>query len=510
MAAKIDAETGETRTYRELADESVRCAIWLQKEGIGPGDIIALCTHNSLAAWVPYFATFYIGANLTPWFHDWSPDTTRYIVNLTKPKVIFANEDAGKMLREILREENVESKIIVFGNVPGLESFDDIIKKQSADQVDNFQCHPVNPEDDALMLFSSGSTCFPKGVQHSYRGLHYNTYRFSNLFKKPDNMVVMYTSPLCWIGGSLFTVWSIFSIHQVIIVNNLTTENLCRNVEKFKVQFVFSVTELTKKLFNSYKLMTKFDLSSIKYLIVGGTKLRSEVTKRIKSVLKNAGSDGEIFQSYGLTESGGVIAIQRRGHNKYESCGILSFDIQLKIININTKDILGANQVGEIVIKQTHMMKFYFKNPKATKEVIDDEGWLHTGDLGYYDLEGNIYILDRLKEVIKYRRHQIFPIEIESLLIKHPQVLDAVVVPVPHSVDDEHPMAFVVKAKNSDVSKEELEKLTAVLGDTKQLRGGIVFIEKLPQTPNRKINKMKLKEMAKAYHDSSSPQSSFV
>ncbi|XP_033221599.1 luciferin 4-monooxygenase-like [Belonocnema kinseyi] len=456
FVGQIDAETGEIRTYRELADESVRCAIWLQKEGIGPGDIIALCTHNSLAVWAPYCATFYIGANLNPWFHDWSPDTARYFVNLTKPKVIFANEDAGKMLREILREENVESKIIVFGNVPGLESFDDIIKKQSADEVDNFQCHPVNPEDDALMLFSSGSTGFPKGVQHSYRGLYYNTYRFSNLFEKSENMVLMCNSSLYWISGSLCTLWSILYAFQAIIVNNLTPEGLCRNVEKFKVQFVFAGTGFINELFNSYQIMTKFDLSSIKYFMTGGSKVRAEITKRINSVFKNAGADGEILQGYGLTESGGVISIQRRGHNKYESCGILSFDIQLKIININTKEILGANQVGEIFIKQTHIMKFYFKNPKATKEVIDDEGWLHTGDLGYYDLEGNIYIVDRLKEVIKYRGHHVSPIEIESLLAKHPEVLDVAVVPVPHSVDDEHPMAFVVKAKNSDVIRKKL------------------------------------------------------
>lgn len=156
------------------------------------------------------------------------------------------------MLSEVLREENVKSKIIVFGNVPGLESFEDIIKKQSAEEVANFQCHPINPEDDALILFSSGSTGLPKGIQHSYRGLHYNTYRFMSLYEKSGNMVLMCNSPLYWISGFLCTLWNILSVQQAIIVNNLTPEVLCRNVEKFKVSLISYF--FTRKLIKLIKM----------------------------------------------------------------------------------------------------------------------------------------------------------------------------------------------------------------------------------------------------------------
>ena len=139
------------------------------------------------------------------------------------------------MLGKVLKEENIESKIVIFGNVAGFESFDDIIKKQSVEEVENFQCHPVHPDDDALMLFSSGSTGLPKGVQHSYRGVHYNIHKFSCTFQDAEQMVSMFSSSLYWISGTLCTLRCLLSTSRAIVVDSPSPEELCRNIEKFKV-----------------------------------------------------------------------------------------------------------------------------------------------------------------------------------------------------------------------------------------------------------------------------------
>ncbi|XP_043481943.1 luciferin 4-monooxygenase-like isoform X1 [Leptopilina heterotoma] len=491
---QIDGKTGETWTYKKLTDASVGCALWLKKQGIKAGDIVTICSHNHIKTWAPFCGIFFIGANLNPWYHDWSAETAKYFVNLTKPKVIFADEQAAKMLKELTKQENVNSRIVVFGKVPGLESFDDIIKECSAEEIENFECYPVKHDDNALILFSSGSTGLPKGVQHTYRSVHYNMYKFNRRFEDKKASITMHTSSLYWISGSFCTLRSLMNNFPAVIMNNATSEEICKATQKYKVEWLFLGTGLINDIYK-LGLFEKYDLSTVEEIATGGSKVHAEITKKLNSLLKN----GEIIQGYGLTELGTIATLQRKGHNNHDSCGVLGYDIELKIVDVNTNQTLGPNEKGEIYLKQDHSMKHYFNNPKATEEAIDKDGWLHTGDLGYFDKEGNVYIVDRLKEVIKYRGHHISPIEIESILLKHPKVLEVAVVPVPHTTDDEHPLAYISTLNNFKVSEEELLKMTSILGDTKRLRGGIKFLDSLPKTPSGKVNRPKLKQMAKVY-----------
>ncbi|XP_033229236.1 4-coumarate--CoA ligase-like 2 isoform X2 [Belonocnema kinseyi] len=217
--------------------------------------------------------------------------------------------------------------------------------------------------------------------------------------------------------------------------------------------------------------------------------------KNINHALVNA----TITPMYGSTELGTTIVqfYDEKENIYYNSGGIVLPDVEMKVVDVNTGEILGPNQKGELHFKAKGMIKRYFKNPKTTEEVIDSDGWFHTKDLGYYDKKGYVYYVCRINDIIKFRGHQISPLEIEEVLLKHPDIIEAAVVSVPHALDTEHPIAFVVKTQNSEVSKEELLELTSVLDDTKKLRGGIVFLEKLPKLPTGKVQKNKLKEMAK-------------
>ncbi|XP_033228983.1 acyl-coenzyme A synthetase ACSM2B, mitochondrial-like [Belonocnema kinseyi] len=194
---KIDYETGKTSKHKKLAEESIRCAIWLKKQGIESGDVVAICSENNIASWAPVCAVFYLGANLNPWYYDWPSDTFRYLLNLTKPKIVFANEKMGRLLNKIIEEKNIDMKIVIFGKVDGLLPFDDIINDQSPDEVEQFECRSANPHDDCVVLFTSGSTGgLPKGVQHTYEGIFYICYTFNTSFSKIEGMASMCPSPM--------------------------------------------------------------------------------------------------------------------------------------------------------------------------------------------------------------------------------------------------------------------------------------------------------------------------
>ncbi|XP_033226619.1 luciferin 4-monooxygenase-like [Belonocnema kinseyi] len=445
----IDCKTGETSTYKKLAEESIRCAIWLKKQGIESGDVVVICSENNIASWAPFCAVFYLAANLNPWYHDWSPDTLRYLLNLMKPKIMFANEKSGRILNEIIKEEKeLDMKIVIFGKVDGLVSFDDIINEQSPDEVEQFECQSTNPDDDCLVLLTSGSIGgLSKAIQHTYEGTFYICCTFNTLFTKAEGMPSMCPSPMYWITAVFHIIRCLLTISPAIIIRDSTPEELCRVIEKYKINLMLLASEILKDLSQS-QVLEKYDLSSVKSLIFGGTKPSVEVMKNINDKLVNAA----INQMYGCTELG-VAILQlndEKGNINYNSSGVVLPGVEMKVVDVNTGELLGPNQEGELHFKAKGMMKGYFTNSTTTEEVIKSDGWFHTGDLGYYDKKGCVYYVCRINDIIKFRGHQITPLEIEEVLLKHPDILEAAVVSVPHLLDTEHPIAFVTKAQHSE------------------------------------------------------------
>ncbi|XP_046605817.1 luciferin 4-monooxygenase-like [Neodiprion virginianus] len=148
-------------------------------------------------------------------------------------------------------------------------------------------------------------------------------------------------------------------------------------------------------------------------------------------------------------------------------------------------------------------MNCYYNDPDATAATIDEEGWMQSGDLGYYDEDGEIFVVDRLKELIKYRGYHIYPVEVESVLLSHPGVKEVAVVGLPHPVDDEHPIAFVVRTVSSlteeEVTEQELIDLVATeMADSKRLRGGVKFLDNLPKTPSNNIRRGYVRDLGRS------------
>jgi len=204
-----------------------------------------------------------------------------------------------------------------------------------------------------------------------------------------------------------------------------------------------------------------------------------------------------IQQMYGLTEVTAVCIAVPTGEssNKPGTTGVPVYNTSVKVVDIKTGSILAPYEAGEICLRSPGMMIGYLNNSKATSEVIDKDGWIHTGDLGHFDSDGYFFITDRIKELIKYNGYQVAPAELESVLLSHPDVADAAVIGIQSQGVGEIPMGFVVRKSTSTVSQAELELyVQGKVAPFKRLRGGIRFIETVPKSASGKILRRQLRQ----------------
>lgn len=242
-------------------------------------------------------------------------------------------------------------------------------------------------------------------------------------------------------------------------------------------------------------LLDKYDLSSLKMIFSGAAPLTKEIEEQVIQRFKG---EVAILQAYGQTESTLGVLHSDPACLKPGAVGKVVKGSYVKVIDENGKS-LGANKVGELCFKGPYVMKGYLNNPDATLQTIDKDGWLHTGDLGYYDEDNVFFIVDRLKELIKYKAYQVAPAELEGLLISHPKIKDAAVIGIPDEMSGELPFAFVVKETNTDLTEDEVKEFVSKnVSNPKWLRGGVKFIDEIPKTVSGKILRRELRELYKS------------
>lgn len=246
--------------------------------------------------------------------------------------------------------------------------------------------------------------------------------------------------------------------------------------------------------FAKHPLVDEYDLSSVLLLLCGAAPLSEELKESIK---KRIGVP-MIREAYGLSEATLTVLRQSPENEKPGSVGKLMFGFWGKVVNPDTGKICGPHERGELWVKGTQVMKGYVNDPEATRNAIDKDGFLHTGDIVYYDEDENFYVVDRLKELIKYKAFQVPPAELEGILLTNSKISDAAVVGLPDEDAGELPLAFVVKQKGIDVTEDEIIKyISDRVSSAKRLRGGVRFINSIPKNPSGKILRRELRDLLK-------------
>ncbi|XP_039309755.1 4-coumarate--CoA ligase-like 7 isoform X2 [Solenopsis invicta] len=486
--AHLDVCTDETFTYAELQDKIVRCANWMQREGIKSGDVISVCTHNHPNSIVPCLSAAYVNAIFNPWNENMNLQTTLYILQLTTPKMIFCNEKTVDVILSAIKAKNYSLKVVVFGKHASAISFNDILKNCIDAEIANFRYAELNDiKQTSCIMHSSGTTGMPKGVELS----NYTMMLISEDKNfETTNIPILSFSSLCWISGTMLNMKAIAQGAKMIIYPEFDEEITCKLIEKYKVVFMYLTTSMMNRFYRA-GYAKQYSLLSLKTIVIGGAIFKPKVQEELRRTLPHV----QIMQ--GMTEASGLVTFPLP-HHKNGSCGVIGENMQIKVVDSKSGKVLGPNQSGEIWIKSALMMNGYYRNPEATKSTIDEEGWLRSGDIGYVDEDGEIFIIDRIKDIIRYREYDVSPGEIEGVLLLHPAVMEAAVLSIPHEIDINHPFAYVTIKPEAKVTEQELIDFVAKnMMDHCKLRAGVIFLDAFPYTGSGKIARKDLEEMAK-------------
>lgn len=290
------------------------------------------------------------------------------------------------------------------------------------------------------------------GVCISHAVLNYALHRVS--FVNFSDVLLCFSS-LYWISGILSLIWGTrFGATRIITTESFSPELQLRFTEQYKVSFALNATHQIVLMLKC-ESFSKADLTSIRFLLVGGSKVPFYIRTEMQHYLPN----GKVYVGYGTSEVAGIVSVDYGTPSSKDTVGRLANGIQMKIID-DQGNRQGVNEEGEICMKMPFKFIGYYGNQVATDETIDNEGFISSGDIGYYDADGDLFVVDRKKDLLKYYNFPIAPSEIDAFLITSPHIKSACVVGIPE-VGNDLPAAVVVRANESDISEQDVFDMVA-------------------------------------------------
>ncbi|XP_069987725.1 uncharacterized protein [Penaeus vannamei] len=497
--AMVDAETNGRRTYAELCQLIPRASGGLKAAGVRPGDVVLLVTRNHIDFPLAMLAVIHRGAACAPVSPTLRPDELAHVAKVSEAKYVIACASAVGAVKEAysrLPKWTLE-RLWVLDSSQGVVAFEQLLQEDSIAAFG--MAEGLDPARSvALLPFSSGTTGLPKGVMLSHRSLlvpHVRSVYQNSISPKTWNSAaelyksVMLLLPFTHTYGHGMIATTLFHGGSVVVLRKFSPKSFFETIEKFKVTWAPIVPYIANFLIDT-PLMKQYDISSL----MGFTTAAAPVSAAaLTSLMKKSGRG--VGTAYGLTETNGAVSVNSRafGYNP-ESVGRIVPFTEVKVVDVESGRMLGEGREGEVCARGPSVMLGYVSDPKATAAALDAEGWLHTGDVGYFDEDNFLFITDRIKDLIKVKGLQVSPTELEALLLSHRDVEDAAVVGVPHVRLGEAPRAHVVLRAGTTLRPRDLEKFVEErVSAYKQLAGGVKIVDAIPRNPAGKILRRQLK-----------------
>lgn len=481
--ALIDGPSGRSYTYGQLKGMIHSFAGGLAARGFGKGDTIALLAPN-----IPEFAIVFHGAavagvavsTINP---TYTADEVRFQLNDSEAKLLITIGLFADTAKSAIEGTGVSEIAIIGDPVEGTIAITELFGAPIA-QVD------IDPATQVVVLpYSSGTTGLPKGVMLTHRNLIANLMQCEDALEVADGEVVLAVLPFFHIYGMQVLMNEFLSRGSTIVtLPRFDLEQALGIIQDRKITRFFAVPPIVLAL-AKHPLVDKYDLSSLKQVFSGAAPLSAELGQEAAKRI-----DCDVVQGFGMTELSPVSHISPVGRSKPGTVGITAPNTETRIVDPETGEDQDVDGVGELWVRGPQVMLGYLNNPEATAITIDPEGWLKTGDIAMIDSEGFVTIVDRLKELIKYKGFQVAPAELEALLLTHPAIADAAVIGVPNDEAGEIPRAFVVLKPGQEVSAADITEFMKGHVATYKVISDVVFIDVIPKSASGKILRRMLRD----------------
>ena len=483
--AIIDGPTGRVVTYRELDEAIRRVATGLARRGVRQGDVVAIYSPNCPEYVVVFHAVASLGAINTTVNPLYTADELAGQLRDAKARFLITFPPFLERARDAGARTGIE-EIFVIGSADGARSIAELMEAPPSPPA-----VAIDPAKDLVVLpYSSGTTGLPKGVMLTHRHLVANLRQCEGMqgfecFGERDT--VMAVLPFFHIYGMVVIMkLSLGNGSTLVTMPRFDLMEFLGLIQKHRVTVLPLVPPIVLGLVK-HPAVAQFDLSSVRLVFSGAAPLGEEIAR---ALIQKLGCP--VVQGYGMTEASPVTHLSPTidAPSKPGSIGQVVPNTEVKIVDLTTGQALGPRQQGELLIRGPQIMRGYLNRPEETAECIDRDGWYHTGDIGYVDDEEWFYIVDRTKELIKYKGLQVAPAELEALLLTHPAILDVAVIRKDDEEAGEVPLAYVVLKPDEASRATTAEALMAWTAERvaphKRIRH-VVFTDQIPKSASGKI-----------------------
>ena len=476
-------------TLKEMDSLSNQFAQGLMELGIKKGDRVAAILTNSLEFIVTYLALLKNGGVFVPLNFQLTGSHIEYTLNHSESKILVCHDEFVPTIKGILPQLRSIEHVITAGEKDsrdGMLSFREVLSKGK----DMEPSVPLDDHDTAVFLYTAGTTGDPKGVVHTHFNCSFVSQHWIGAFHMGSGKSLMLVLPLfhCF-ALHCVALPALISGTPLIMADKYHTPWVLEAIEKYRITTLALVPAMGTMVIN-HDDFSRYDLSSLEMVLMGGAIVPFELLKQWRDTFP----DLELVNGYGQTESCPMctglwdVDILEKPRSVGKPWGVVELEIR-----DDEGKVLPPLETGEIVYKVASVMKEYYREPELTAQTIKD-GWLYSGDLGFVDNDGYVYVVDRKKDIIIRGGENISSMEIEEVLHEHPAVLEASAIGAPHNVLGETVMALVVKKQGHDLSEEDLIEFCKEHLESYKVPSRVEFMNELPRNPVGKVLKRELKK----------------